>query len=189
MYPNALCSMGGFRDSGAGAGAGAELDNFWKRWVRVRRDSAIKKLLKIFLFNFLYIFTIKIFLKNTLLCLDSQKKKKKKASFGFSGHIQGQFRPFPASFSRFRHVLAASRYDPIWPNQPGSTRIEADSARIEPHRHESSRISANWAESARIWEKKKKTQTLTDARATTLDAASHVGRGCDTSGAASVLSS
>ena len=34
-----LCSTGAFRDSGAGAGLG----NFWKRWVRVRRDSAIKK--------------------------------------------------------------------------------------------------------------------------------------------------
>ena len=42
-------STGAFRDSGAGAGAGAGLGNFWKRWVRVRQDSAIKKLLKIFL--------------------------------------------------------------------------------------------------------------------------------------------
>ena len=42
-----LWSTGAFRDSGAGAGAG--LGNFWKRWVRVRQDSAIKKLLKIFL--------------------------------------------------------------------------------------------------------------------------------------------
>ena len=46
------CSTGAFRDSGAGAGAGAGLGNFRKRWVRVRRDSAIKKLLKIFLFIF-----------------------------------------------------------------------------------------------------------------------------------------
>ena len=44
---NNLWSTGAFRDSGAGAGAG--LGNFWKRWVRVRQDSAIKKLLKIFL--------------------------------------------------------------------------------------------------------------------------------------------
>ena len=96
----------------------------------MRRDSAIKKLLKIFLFNFLYIFTIKIFLKNTLLCLDSQKKRKKKASFGFSGHIQGQFRPFPASFGRFQPVSAAGRYDPIWLIQP-------DFGRISPVRRES----------------------------------------------------
>ena len=38
-------------DSGASASAGAGL--FWKRWVRVRRDSTIKNLLKIFLFIFL----------------------------------------------------------------------------------------------------------------------------------------
>ena len=44
-----LWSTGAFRDSGAGAGAGAGLGNFWKKWVRVRQDSAIKKLLKIFL--------------------------------------------------------------------------------------------------------------------------------------------
>ena len=44
-----LCSTGAFRDLGAGAG----LDNFWKMWVRVQRDLAIKKLLKIFLFIFL----------------------------------------------------------------------------------------------------------------------------------------
>ena len=43
-----LCSTGAFRDSGAGAG----LSNFWKRWVRVRRDSAIKKY---FYLYFLYI--------------------------------------------------------------------------------------------------------------------------------------
>ena len=47
---SSLCSMGAFRDSGAGAGAG--LGNFRKRWVRVRWDSEIKKLLKIFLFIF-----------------------------------------------------------------------------------------------------------------------------------------
>ena len=43
-----LWSIGAFWDSGAGAGLG----NFWKSRVRVRRDSAIKKLLKIFLFIF-----------------------------------------------------------------------------------------------------------------------------------------
>ena len=36
------------------------------------------------------------------------KKRTKNASFGFSGHIQGRFRPFPASFSRFRPVSAVS---------------------------------------------------------------------------------
>ena len=43
MVNTAQWSMGAFQDSGAGLG------NFWKRWVRVRQDSAIKKLLKIFL--------------------------------------------------------------------------------------------------------------------------------------------
>ena len=43
-----LCSTGAFRDSGAGAGLG----NFWKRWVRVRRDSAIKKIKKYFYLYF-----------------------------------------------------------------------------------------------------------------------------------------
>ena len=57
MVNTAQWSTGAFQDSGAGAGAGAGagLDNFWKRWVRVRQDSAIKKLLKIFL---QYIFNI-----------------------------------------------------------------------------------------------------------------------------------
>ena len=107
------------------------------------------------------------------------KKRKKNASFGFSGHIQGRFRPFPACFGRFSTCFGHISRRPIrpnmadtarfWPNQPGLARIEADSARIEPHRresksirHESSRISANQAESARIepsrreFEKKKK---------------------------------
>ena len=46
----------------------------------------------------------------------------------------------------------------FWPNQPGSTRIEADSARIEPRQRESE-------------EKKRKEKKETDARAT----ASNVG--------------
>ena len=49
MVNTAQWSTGAFQDSGAGAGAGAGLGNFWKRWVRVWQDSAIKKLLKIFL--------------------------------------------------------------------------------------------------------------------------------------------
>ena len=68
----------------------------------------------------------------------------------------------------------------FWPNQPDSARIEADSARIEPHRREWSRVGTNQAESARIQEKKKKTQTRTDARATASDtgAAPLVPRPC-----------
>ena len=41
------------RVSGLRCDAGAGLGNFWKKWVRVRQDSAIKKLIKIFLFIFL----------------------------------------------------------------------------------------------------------------------------------------
>ena len=103
------------------------------------------------------------------------KKRKKKTSFGFSGHIQGRFRPFPASFSRFRPVSAVSaagRYNPIWPIRPDFGRISPIRRESKPIRHESSRISANRAESARIREKKKKkkTQTRSDARATASDA-------------------
>ena len=64
--------MGAFLDLGAGAG----LSNFFKK-----QDvgAATKKLLKIFIFIFsIYIFTIKIFLKNTLLCLDLQNKERRR---------------------------------------------------------------------------------------------------------------
>ena len=47
--------------------------------MRVRRGAAIKKLLKIFLFIFSIYFTIKIFLKNTLLWPWFTKQRKKKA--------------------------------------------------------------------------------------------------------------
>ena len=116
------------------------------------------------------------------------KKRKKNASFGFSGHIQCRFRPFPAYLSRFLACFGSIGRRPIRPdmadvarfswNQLGSARIEADSARIEPHRCETSRVGANPRK------KKKKTQTRCDTRAI----ASRVGRGYDTSGAASVLS-
>ena len=92
---------------------------------------------------------------------------------------------FKADFGRFRRVSACSGRFPawfgridrrpirldtarFWPNQPESARIEAPSARIEPHRRES--------------EKKKKTDAVRRA-------GNRVGRGCGTSGAASVLSS
>ena len=105
----------------------------------MRRDSAIKKLLKIFLFNFLYIFTIKIFLKNTLLCLDSPKKKKKKKRRQVSAFPA----IFKADFGRFRPVSAAGRYGPIL----------AESTRFGVNR---SGFGTNRAESARNREKKKK---------------------------------
>ena len=101
---------------------------------------------------------------------------------------------FKADFGRFRRVSAyfgrigrrpirpdMANTARFWPNQPGSTWIEADSARIEPHRRESSRVGANPRKKKK---KKKKTQTRSDARAT----ASRIGRRCGTSGAASMLS-
>ena len=146
----------------------------------MQRDSAIKKLLKIFLFIFsIYIFTIKIFLKNTYYVL-IHKKRKKKESFGFSGHIQGQFRPFPACFGRFPACFGRIGRQPI---RPDFGRISPVQRKSKPIQHESSRISANRAESARIQEKKKK-NTDADRRA-----GNRVGRGCGTSGAVSVLPS
>ena len=123
------------------------------------------------------------------------KERKKKASLGFSGHIQGRFRPisvvsgvfrpFLACFSRIgRRLIWPDMADTaqLWLNQPGSARIEADSAQIELRWCESSRVGMNPRK------KKKKTQTRIDAWATASDAASRIGRGCGTSDAASVLS-
>ena len=94
----------------------------------------------------------------------------------------GRFRPVPAVF---RPISAVSA--PIWPIRPDFGRISPIQRESKPIRHESSRIGANRAESARIREKKK-TQTRSDVRATASNAASRVGRGCGTSGAASVFS-
>ena len=102
----------------------------------------------------------------------------------------GRFRPISADFrpvSAVSVVSAAGRYVPIWPIRPDFGRISPIRRESKPIRHESSRIGANRAESARIREKKK-TQTRSDVRATASDAASRVGRGCGTSGAASVHS-
>ena len=109
------------------------------------------------------------------------KKRKKNASFGFDSHIQGRFRPFPACSGRFSAYFGRRPIRPdmadtarFWPNQPDSAQIEADSARIEPHRRESSRVGAN--------PRKKK---IADA---VRRAGNRGGRGCGTSGAVSVLS-
>ena len=54
------------------------------------------------------------------------------ACFGRIGSIgRRPIRPDMADMARF------------WPNKPDSERIEADSARIEPHRRKSSRVGAN----------------------------------------------
>ena len=69
---------------------------------------------------------------------------------------------FKADFGRFRPVStvsASSRYDPIWPIRLDFGRISLVRHESKPIRHESSRIGANRAESAWIWEKKKKVDT------------------------------
>ena len=83
--------------------------------------------------------------------------------------VSGKFRPFPACFGRIdRRPIRPDMADTaqFWLNQPDSTRIEADLARIKPHWHKSSRGGVN----PRKKKKKKKTQTRTDARATVSDA-------------------
>ena len=66
-----------------------------------------------------------------------------KADFG---RFLACFGRFPACFGRIgsigRRPIRANMADMVdmarfWPNQPDSARIEADSARIEPHRRES----------------------------------------------------
>ena len=85
---------------------------------------------------------------------------------------------FKADFGCFRPVsavsaiLAAGRYDPIWPIRLDFGRISPVWCESKPIRHELSHIGANRAESARIREKKKKkkkTQTQSNARATASD--------------------
>ena len=90
------------------------------------------------------------------------KKRKKNASFRFSGHAQGWFRLVSAVFrpvSAVSAVSAAGRYvpiRPIWPIRPDFGWISPIRRESKPIWHESSRIGANRAESARIREKKKK---------------------------------
>ena len=124
--------------AGAGAGAGARLGNFWKRRTRVRR---LKNYLKYFYLYFLYIFTIKIFLKNTLYVLGSQNKERRRKETQNKRKTQkkqqifkiklrnDRFRMFgPHSKigcfgmiqGRFRPVSAAGRYALIRPIRPDS---------------------------------------------------------------------
>ena len=100
-----------------------------------------------------------------------------KADFGLFRRISAVFWPVSA-------ISAAGRYDPIWPIRPDFGRISPIRRESKPIRHESSRIGANRAESARIREKKKKKNPDAVRRA-----GNRVGRGCGTSGATSVLSS
>ena len=97
-----------------------------------------------------------------------KKKKKKEGNFRLFQPYSRPILAVSACFGCFRlvsAVSAAGRYDPIWLIQPDFGRISPVRRESKPIRHESSRIGANQAESARIWEKKKKLKQ-TDERAT-----------------------
>ena len=130
-------------------------------------DLAIKKLLK-------------IFLKNTLICLDSQNKERRRqethfyaSEVGISAVLArgkadfGLFRPFrsPADTTQY------GRYGPV--------RRE-----LKPNRRESSQVNTNLRK-----KKKKKLRRGTDAWATASDTvSSRVGLGCSTLPTTSMLS-
>ena len=87
----------------------------------------LKNYLKYFYLYFLYIFTIKIFLKNTLLCLDSQNKERRRQETPLRSEfrlfrwvsrpisaISGLFRPYqpPTNMIRYGLILAElARFD------------------------------------------------------------------------------
>ena len=83
-----------------------------------------------------------IFLKNTLPCLDSQKKKEE----GKFRLFRPYSRLFPACLGRIsRRPIRPDMADTaqFWSNQPSSVRIETDLAQIEPHRNESTQVGTN----------------------------------------------
>ena len=147
---------------------------------------ATKKLLKIFLFIFsIYIFTIKIFLKNTLLCLDLQNKERrrqetqnKKENTKEATNIQNKIEEwqiwdvwasFKADFGyskmiqgRFRPFQSSADIAWFSPNRPSLARI----SEIR------SRVGANQAELSRIHKKKNNNKAQTRHRHT----GSHVKR-------------
>ena len=140
---------------------------FWKNRVQVQRDLAIKKLLK-------------IFLKNILLCLDSQNKERRR-----------QETHFYASEVGISAVLARGKVDfgLFWPfRSPADTTRYGQYGLVQreskPNWHESSQVSTNLRK-----KKKKKLKRGIDAWATASDAvSSRVGLGCGTLPAAPVLS-
>ena len=125
----------------------------------IRRLKIIKKY---FYLYFLYIFTIKIFLKNTLLCLDLQNKERRRqethyyaSEVGISA-VSAKFKADFGLFRPFRSSVDITRY-----------------GRYGPIMAESARFSVNRAELVRIREKKK-LRHGTDTRATA-SAASDLG--------------
>ena len=122
-----------------------------------------------------------------------------KADFGRFRPVSACFRPVSACFGRFpacfgrigsigRRPIRPDMADTarFWPNQPDSARIEADSARIEPHRRESSQVGANPRKKKK---KPRRGPTRGQPRRTPHPASRRVERGCGTSGTASVHSS
>ena len=118
-----------------------------------------------------------------------------KADFGRFRPVSADFRPVSVvsavsaagryvRYGRYGSILAESAR--FWPNQPDSARIEADLARIEPHRREASRVGANPRKKKK---KPRRGPTRGQPRRTLRPASRRVGRGCGTPGAASVLSS
>ena len=105
-----LWSTGAFWDSGAGVGLG----NFLYIYIE-----------NIF---FLYIFTIKILLKNTLLSLIHKTKKEGKKHSEM--RILAVPARFKANFGLFWPFWSPADTTWFWPNQLGLARIEAESARI-----------------------------------------------------------
>ena len=68
----------------------------------------------------------------------------------------GHFRPVSACFRHVSACFGRIGRRPIWPIRPDFGRISPIRRESKPIRHESSRLGANRAESARIREKKKK---------------------------------
>ena len=174
-------------------GCGCETRQFLKK---KGEGVTIKKLLKIFLF--IYIFTIKIFLKNTLSCLDSQNKerrrqeththtnkknktKQKKQQIFRIKLRNDRFRIFGPHLKLISAILAlfwpistitvVGRYDLIWP-------IQLDFGRIVPVWRELARIEAELTQIYKKRKKKKEKEKVrrgTDARAAMSDATPCVG--------------
>ena len=134
----------------------------------------LKNYLKYFYLYFLYIFTIKIFLKKYITMPWFTKQRKKKARNTSEVRISVVPVSFEADFGRIDRQ----------PIRPDFGRISPIWRELKPIRRESSHVGANLRQ-----KKKKKLKCSNDAWATASDVASHVGRGCNTLSAASVLPS
>ena len=92
----------------------------------------------------------------------------------------GRFRPVPAVFRPYRPPADTTRYGRYGPIFVESVRFDANRSRFGTNRAASARIEPSRRES----EKKKKKKKVDAVQR----AGNRVGRGCGTSGAASVLS-